>query len=306
MNVDQQKSTELPYEQDLSHELNKDYTNASTCAKFSKFKLYSQGEGASLLATSQVDGRVNVYKFNTYKELSSKVKEGRSDITFQDHFYSSNMVDIARNQADSEYGPHQPWIISCSDDTLIHLYDLEKCKLARTFVGHQRFVTHCKFNKVANIVLSAGADNTIALWDVRTNKSIFRILAHPEPITSIDISEDSSLISSSSYDCYVRFWDMLKGQCLKTMMADAGSKDPISFCRMTPFHSEYLLFGNMNSSLGLYNYQNDLLKEYKGHVNESYMIDAIFTKNKKTNKHMILSGSEDGVLYGWDLNSQRL
>lgn len=234
--------------------MNKDYTNASTCAKFSQFKLQSEGEAASLMATSQVDGRVNIFKFNTYRELNSKLKEGRPDIQFQDHFYSANMIDISRNLVDSEYGPHQPWIISCSDDTLIHLYDLEKCKLARTFVGHQRFVTHCKFNKVSNIVLSAGADNTIALWDVRTNKSIFRILAHPEPITSIDISEDSSLISSSSYDCYVRFWDMLKGQCLKTMMADAGSKDPISFCHMTPFHSEYLLFGNMNSSLGLYNY----------------------------------------------------
>lgn len=128
-------------------------------------------------------------------------------------------------------------MLTCSDDTLIHMYDLEKQMLARSFIGHQRFVTHVKFNKEANIVLSAGADHTMALWDVRSNKQIFRILAHPEPITSIDISSDSSLISSSSYDCYVRLWDMMKGQCLKTMMADAGSKDPISFCRMTPNHS---------------------------------------------------------------------
>ena len=89
-------------------------------------------------------------------------------------------------------------------------------------------------------------------------------------------------------------------------MADAGSKDPISFCKMTPTYSEYLLFGNMNSTLGLYNYQNDLLKEYKGHSNNSYQIDAKFIKNKHTGKDMILCGSEDGNLYGWDLNSQRL
>lgn len=66
-------------------------------------------------------------------------------------------------------------------------------------------------------------------------------------------------------------------------MADAGSKDPISFCKMTPFHSEYMLFGNMNSTMGLYNYQNDQLKEYKGHVNNNYQIDVKFVKNKKTN-----------------------
>jgi WD40 repeat protein len=84
------------------------------------------------------------------------------------------------------------------------------------------------------MVLSASADHIMSLWDVRSNKSIFRLLAHPEPITSIDINRDSTLISSSSSDCYVRLWDIMKGQCLKTMMADAGSKNPISFCRMNP------------------------------------------------------------------------
>ena len=162
-------------------------------------------------------------------------------------------------------------------------------------------MTHVKFNSLGNVVLSAGADNTIALWDIRSNKQIFRILAHPEPITSIDISEDSTLISSSSYDCYVRLWDMIKGNCLQTMMADAGSKDPISFCKMTPNNSEHLLFGNMNSTMGLYDYQSQLLKEYCGHKNNSYMIDSIFVKNK--NQWLILSGSEDGNLYAWDLNS---
>lgn len=104
----------------------------------------------------------------------------------------------------------------------------------------------------------------IRLFDVRSNKSIFRIAAHPEPITSIDISMDSTLISSSSYDCYVRLWDM-RAHCLKTMMADAGSKSQISFCKMNPATSEYLLIGSMNSTIGLYNYKNDLLKMYKGH-----------------------------------------
>jgi WD40 repeat protein len=87
------------------------------------------------------------------------------------------------------------------------------------------------------------------------------------------------------------------------MMADAGSKDPITFCRMSPINSEYLLFGSMNSTMGLYSYQNELLKEYKGHQNDCYIIDAKFVKNSNTGRYMILSGSEDGNLYGWDFNS---
>ena len=194
-------------------------------------------------------------------------------------------------------------MMTCSDDTMIHMYDIEKCVLVRSFIGSARFVTHAKFNNVTNVVVSACADNSIALWDIRASKLIFKILAHPEPITSIDISADSTLISSSSYDCYVRLWDVLKGQCLKTMMAEAGSIDPISFCKLTPKTSEHMLFGSMNSTMGLYDYQNELLKSYKGHKNEHFCIDAKFIKNKHSNKYMILSGSEDGKVCGWDLNS---
>ena len=64
-----------------------------------------------------------------------------------------------------------------------------------------------------------------------------------------------------------------------------------------------MLFGIMNSAIGLYDYESRLLKTYKGHLNEALQIDAKFVKNQKTGKNMILSGSEDGYLYGWDLNS---
>ena len=94
---------------------------------------------------------------------------------------------------------------------MIHLYDVEKGMLARSFIGCKRFVTHAKFDRTGNLILSACADHNLILWDVRSNKNVFRIMAHPEPITSIDISADSTLISSSSYDCYVRLWDVMKG-----------------------------------------------------------------------------------------------
>lgn len=133
------------------------------------------------------------------------------------------------------------------------MYDINKQCLLRTFIGHTNYVNNIKFNNITNVLLSSGSDNSIILWDIRTNKSIFKILGHPEPITSIDITYDNTLISSSSYDGYVRLWDMLKGTCLKTMVADNGSTSAVSFCKMTP-NSKYLLIANMNNKMGLYNY----------------------------------------------------
>ena len=51
------------------------------------------------------------------------------------------------------------------------------------------------------------------------------------------------------------------------MVADAGSKTQIAFCKMSPPSSEYLLVGSMDSTIGLYNYQDEQLKLYKGHQN---------------------------------------
>lgn len=152
------------------------------------------------------------------------------------------------------------------------------------------------------MLLSAGTDNTIMLWDIRSNKAIFKILGHPEPITSIDITFDNTMISSSSFDGFVRLWDMVKGTCLKTMVAESGSNSPIGLCKMTP-NSKYLLFANLNNKLGLYNYQNDIVKQYIGHKNEEFCVDGVFALNKKTQKMMVLYGGENGHISGWDLNS---
>lgn len=35
-------------------------------------------------------------------------------------------------------------------------------------------------------------------------------------------------------------------------------------------------------------------------------MDAIFVKDKTTDKMLVLTGSEDGRINGWDLNSQKL
>ena len=182
------------------------------------------------------------------------------------------------------------------------MYDINKQTIVRSFIGHQSYVSHIKFNNVTNVILSCGTDNTLMLWDIRTNKTIFRILGHPEPITSIDISFDNTLISSSSHDGYVRLWDMLKGHCLKTMVAESGSNSAIGLCKMTP-NSRYLMFANLNNRIGMYNFQNELVKQYLGHKNQESLIEGMFVKNKHTGKMAVVYGGEDGRVTGWDMNS---
>lgn len=73
------------------------------------------------MASSHVDGSVKVYKFNSFEDLNNKHVDCRPDIQFKDHLFAANQVTFPNNNIE---GGHQPWLLSCSDDTLIHMYDL--------------------------------------------------------------------------------------------------------------------------------------------------------------------------------------
>jgi len=107
-------------------------------------QISENSSSASLLASSHVDGSVKVYKFSSFEELRAKHRDCRPDIHFKDHFFSANQVTFAKNlynvnceelPAEST-GGHQPWMLTCSDDTMIHMYDIEQCQLVRSFIGN--------------------------------------------------------------------------------------------------------------------------------------------------------------------------
>lgn len=96
---------------------------------------------------------------------------------------------------------------------------------------------------------------------------------------------------------------MLKGNCLKTMVAESGSNSAIGLCKMTP-NSRYLMFANLNNRIGIYNFQNELVKQYLGHKNQESLIEGMFVKDRHTGKMKVVYGGEDGKITGWDMNSQ--
>ena len=142
------------------------------------------------------------------------------------------------------------------------------------------------------------------VWDVRQNKVIQKLLAHPEPITSLDISFDSTMIMTAAYDGYVRLWDMHRATCIKTMVAESGSTSAVSACKLTP-NSKYIFIANMNGQLGLYDLVGNLLKAYEGHENSEYCLELClqYMPNLRGGRNILMTGSEDGRLVSWDMNS---
>ena len=76
--------------------------------------------------------------------------------------------------------PTQPYVVTCSDDMLIKLWDWERqwdCSMV--FEGHSHYVMHVVFNpKDTNTFASASLDRTIKVWNVTSPVCNFTLEGH--------------------------------------------------------------------------------------------------------------------------------
>jgi len=111
------------------------------------------------------------------------------------------------------------------------------------------------------------------------------------------------MVVTSAYDGYVRLWDTFRSSCIKTMVGESGSTSAVSICKLTN-NGKYIFIGTMNDQLGLYDLDSKLVKQYNGHRNNEFCLDlCVASTDYKGKRNVIMTGSEDGRLLAWDLNS---
>ncbi|PCH37408.1 WD40 repeat-like protein [Wolfiporia cocos MD-104 SS10] len=105
------------------------------------------------------------------------------------------------------------WIVSCSKDTVIRVWDRRNLQLHCTFSGHEGPVNAVGLQ--GNRVVSASGDGKMMMWDITNRQRLQVFEGHDRGLACIEFKDD--YIVSGSNDCKIKIWSASAGTCLRTL-----------------------------------------------------------------------------------------
>ncbi|KAL6714625.1 WD domain protein [Lecanora helva] len=243
-----------------------------------------------LIASCSADATIRIWEANTGKHLH----------TMEGHLAGISTI---------AWMPDSKVIASGSDDKSIRLWYVDTGKMhPRQLTGHSSYVFSLAFSPKGNMLASGSYDEALFLWDVRTQRLMRSHPAHSDPIGGVDFVQDGTLIVSCSSDGLIRVWDTATGQCLRTLVHEDNAG--VTSACFVP-NGKYILAWTLDSSIRLWNYvEGRCMKTYQGHKNEKFSLAGAhgsYTNKEETEKRaFVVSGSEDGKIFTWDINSKEI
>jgi len=213
-------------------------------------------------------------------------------------------------------------IASGSDDHTVIVWDVETKKSICNFKGSNSFV-YCLSIFGCNKMIVAGESNgNICFYHLSSKDPIMCFGGHSEPVSYIDCHNNGREFISAGQDGLLRVWDSaFHACCLKTIICNSERPSPFSSVRYSP-NAQYVLTSSLDSTHNLYSHKtftggevgqkrepskhlNPIpSRSFNGHIIEKYSSNSTFHQWNDIN--CILSGSEDGKVFLWDLNSTNL
>ncbi|ORE10923.1 WD40 repeat-like protein [Rhizopus microsporus var. microsporus] len=185
------------------------------------------------------------------------------------------------------------FVASASGDTTVKIWSLKNKKDVMTLTGHSGDVYSVKYHPDETHVVTGGYDKTVRLFDVNTGSIVKTFTGHQLAVTKTIFNPLGNLVISSSKDNTIKFWDIVSGLCIRTISPHLGEVTSVEMNSS----GTLLLSSSKDNSNRLWDVRMVRpIRKLKGHQNTS----KNFIRAGFADHHLIVGGSEDGVVYIWD------
>ncbi|KAG0005043.1 WD repeat-containing protein 83 [Entomortierella chlamydospora] len=158
-------------------------------------------------------------------------------------------------------------------------------------------INACQYNSTGEYILTGGVDRVIRLWNPTTRFCIKTYEAHGWEVLDLAVSPENGKFASCGGDKSVFLWDVLSGMTIRRFPGHTQARTMRQYDYGTA-DGNCILASSLDNTVRLMDRADGgLLNAYKGHKNSQYKIRSCLSN---TDAHVI-SGSEDGKIYIWDL-----
>ncbi|TFK75685.1 WD40 repeat-like protein [Pluteus cervinus] len=193
------------------------------------------------------------------KEVEQEDKEVRADLRAVLKGHSGGVLDLRIDKK---------WIVSCSKDAVIRIWNRRTLTLHRTLRGHEGPVNAVGLQE--NKVVSASGDGKMILWDIASGERLRTFEGHDRGLACIEFKND--FIVSGSNDCKIKVWSATTGECLKTLVGHEALVRALSFDPK----SKRLVSASYDKSVKLWDLNTGkMVREFKN-THTSHIFDVKF------------------------------
>jgi len=204
--------------------------------------------------------------------------------------------------------PDGRYLLSCSVDRTVRLWDVATGKELRRFEGHMGAVDDAAFSPDGRLVVagwcdtrrggeSQASDYSVWLWDAASGNVVHQFVGHTGRVTGVAVSPDNQSVASASWDGTVRLWGIPAKQLRHTLKGH----DPANAVAFSPDGRLVLTGGWRDATVRVWDARSGQeLHVMKGHG------DHVRSVAFSPDGSLALSASNDRTMRLWDVKSGRL
>ncbi|XP_070534778.1 TAF5-like RNA polymerase II p300/CBP-associated factor-associated factor 65 kDa subunit 5L [Ptychodera flava] len=184
------------------------------------------------------------------------------------------------------------YLLSCSEDTTVRLWNLETYTNAVVYRGHSLPVWDVDMSVVGDYFVTASQDHTARLWILNRNYPLRVFAGHMADVDCIRYHPNSNYIATGSSDRTVRLWSVQDGKPVRLFTGHKGSVSCLAF---SP-NGKCLASSGEDRKIKLWDLSSGkLLKELRGHI------DTVCSLSFSNDSTMLASGGLDNTIRIWDV-----